>query len=291
MNAKHEGSLDLGHLRSWIGRSAEEEDDITPRLVAEYRATLDPHLAPVAEGDAPLALHWCLSPTIAPTAELGADGHAARGGFLPPVALPRRMWAGGSVETLAPLKIGDRVARRSSIRDVNLKTGRSGTLCFVAVEHEYATGRGLAVRERHDIVYREASSGGSAPAAPAERTETRRPDLTWRVDANAVLLFRYSAMTFNGHRIHYDQPYVTGVEGYAGLVVHGPIQATLLFNLASVLAGAAPRRFDYRGLAPLTAPQTFTANVRRDGGGALLCWTEDEQGRVCMEARCSGDGG
>ena len=281
--------MDVDHLRTWIGREARSEDHVTPRLAAEYRATLDPHLAPVADGDAPLALHWCLSPTIAPMAELGPDGHAARGGFLPPVPLPRRMWAGGSVESFAPLRVGDVVARRSTVLDVSLKSGRSGPLCFVAVQHAYDTARGLAIRERHDIVYREAASGSQAAPAPPRPPNRPSPDLTWTVGADAVLLFRYSAMTFNGHRIHYDQPYVTGVEGYRGLVVHGPIQATLLLNIAAVLAGAIPRRFDYRGLSPLTAPTEFTVHASRQGTKGVQAWTEDPEGRVCMEATASTD--
>ena len=280
--------LDLDHLKTWIGRTAEATDHVTPRLLAEYRATLDPHLAPAAEGDAPLALHWCLSPAIAPTAELGPDGHPTRGGFLPPVALPRRMWAGGSVETFTPLRVHDEVTRRSEITDVTAKSGRSGTLCFVAVRHDYATPRGLAIRERHDIVYREAPAGGGSGSSPPSRTaEPRRPILSWQVEADPVLLFRYSAMTFNGHRIHYDLPYVRDVEGYDGLVVHGPIQAALLLNLAAVLGGAPPRRFDYRGLSPLTAPQAFTIHGLCEDDGRILCWTEDKEGRVCMEATAS----
>ena len=214
--------IDIDHLRGWIGRTREVEDLVTPRLVAEYRATLAPHLAPVPEGEAPLALHWCLAPETPPADTLGPDGHAAKGGFLPPVPLPRRMWAGGEVEILGPLRLGDRVARRETVSDVAVKEGRTGTLCFVTVRHEYLTERGPAIRERQDIVYREASRPGEA--LPAPRMAPAEAEAAWSVEANPVLLFRYSAMTFNGHRFHYDHPYATGVEGYAGLVVHGPMQ-------------------------------------------------------------------
>ena len=264
----------------------EAEDIVTPRLVAEYRATLDPNLASVASDAAPLALHWCLAPPITPLAALGADGHAAKGEFLPPVPLPRRMWAGGSVATRAPLRIGDQVRRRSVIADVTVKQGRTGTLCFVSVDHEYATERGLALSERHDIVYREAVD--AAQPIPATAPEARTADLTWHVDATPTLLFRYSAMTFNGHRIHYDQPYVTGVEGYPGLIVHGPMQASLLFNLAATLGGAVPGSFSYRGLSPLFAGNSFNVRARRDRQGDISCWTEDAGGKICMEAQCIG---
>lgn len=287
-------SVDIDHLRGWIGREAEAVDLVTPRLAAEFRATFAPSLAATDEGEAPLAIHWCLSPAIVPAAEVGPDGHPKRGGFLPPVPLPRRMWAGGEVEIHGPLRVGDSVTRRSTIEDVRLKEGRSGALCFVAVRHEYLTARGLAVSERHDIVYREAET--SAPAAPVGKTpakpappkpEPRHADLTWSVEASPVLLFRYSALTFNGHRIHYDLPYVTGEEGYAGLVVHGPIQATLLLNAAAALGGRPPRRFRYRGLSPLIAGGSFTVSAARGADGGITCWTQSADGRTCMEAEAS----
>jgi 3-methylfumaryl-CoA hydratase len=273
--------LDLAALKAWIGRSAEAEDIVTPRLVAEYDATLAPTLARVPHGDAPLALHWCLSPSISPMGALGADGHAAKGEFLPPVPLPRRMWAGGTVRTRAPLRIGDTVRRHSVVADIVVKAGRTGMLCFVSVDHEYSTPRGVALTERHDIVYRGAADAATKPPPPAEPRES---DLTWQVEATPTLLFRYSAMTFNGHRIHYDQPYVTGVEGYPGLVVHGPMQASLLFNLAAELGGAAPAEFRYRGLSPLIAGQRFAIRAARKPEGGIRCWTETAAGLICMEA-------
>ncbi|WP_342364361.1 FAS1-like dehydratase domain-containing protein [Terrarubrum flagellatum] len=281
-------SLDIDHLRSWIGRTEEAEDVITPRLVAEYEATFAPHLAEVGDGEAPLGLHWCLAPPIRPMSELGPDGHPAKGGFLPPVPLPRRMWAGGTIEYRAPLKAGDRVVRHSTIEDVSAKIGRTGSLCFVAVRHEIATARGLALSERHDIVYREANAPGAASVKPeAPPAAAERADITWTVEASPVLLFRYSAMTFNGHRIHYDHPYVTGVEGYAGLVVHGPIQSTLLFNLAATLGEKPPALFSYRGLSPLTDGPAFRVAARRETDGRVTAWTESADGRICMRAEAS----
>ena len=199
------------------------------------------------------------------------------------------MWAGGAVEHHAPLHLGDRVVRRSSVEDVTFKEGRSGPLCFVTVRHAYATDRGPALSERHDIVYRGAdpspASPGPPPKAPASPPtgDARASDLTWRVEASPVLLFRYSAMTFNGHRIHYDQPYVTGVEGYAGLVVHGPIQGTLCLNLVATLLGAAPARFGFRNMSPLIAGAPFEVSGARRSDGSIGCWTRAADGRICME--------
>jgi 3-methylfumaryl-CoA hydratase len=275
--------LDLEQLKAWIGRTEEAEDLVTPRLVSEYRATLAPHLAPVAEGGAPLALHWCLAPPVAAMAALGPDGHAAKGEFLPPVPLPRRMWAGGQITTNGPLRAGDLVRRRSRIADVAVKQGKTGTLYFVSVDHEYATERGVALTERHDIVYREAASTSRNAPAPAKR-EDMPADLAWEIDATPTLLFRYSALTFNGHRIHYDMPYATQVEGYPGLVVHGPLQASLMFNLAAVLGGGAPKSFRYRGLSPLFAGQPFRVKGARGQDGAIRCWTENAEGGIAMQA-------
>ena len=282
-------AIDLAYLQTWIGRTEDADDVVTPRLASEYRATFAPHLAEVAPTDAPLMLQWVLAPALAPAAELTSDGHMKRGGFLPPVPLPRRMWAGGAVETSGRLRIGDNVRRISRIEDVSMKTGRSGTLCFVTVRHEYRVGDDVRLRERHDIVYREATSPGAAKgktagAAPAGVALSKR-DLTWTVEPTETMLFRYSALTFNAHRIHYDLPYATGTEGYAGLVVHGPLQGALLFNIATALGGKEPAHFTYRGLSPLIAPKPFHVHGQRNVDGSLHCWTENSDGVTCMDAQ------
>jgi 3-methylfumaryl-CoA hydratase len=276
-------ALDIASLRSWIGKSAEATDLVTPRLVQSFAATFAPHLAPYAQGDAPLALHWCLAPPISPMNAIGSDGHAAKGEFLPPVPLPRRMWAGGTIETLAPLCEGDLATRRSTIGDISFKEGRTGPLCFVAVNHEIVTERGVALRERHNIVYREAAKPGDPAAAPPVPAELEAADLAWEVASSPVFLFRYSAITFNSHRIHYDHPYVTSEEGYAGLVVHGPIQATLMLNIIATLSPAKPIKFDYRGVSPLIAGEPFKVKARRLPDGAIKAWTEGADGRLRME--------
>jgi 3-methylfumaryl-CoA hydratase len=243
---------------------------------------LDRDGPPFQEGDAcPLAIHWCLAPPMVPQSRLGPDGHPARGDFLPPVPLPRRMWAAGRLEFLDALRVGDAVERHSKIADVNVKEGRSGRLCFVTVDHEISASRGLALKECHDIVYRDAPSRDAAkPNAPA-REEPQKAQWSETKCADAVTLFRYSALTFNGHRIHYDRQYVTEVEGYPGLIVHGPLQATLLLEFAASIRGATPRIFSFRALNPLFDGQEFTVNAAESDDGLDL-WIAGPDGRTTM---------
>lgn len=269
----------------WIGRRTESEDLITDRMVQSFRAIFESHLMPIGEGEAPLGIHWCLSPAIAPMAALGEDGHPAKNLHLPPVPLPRRMWAGGAIEHHDALRVGDQVHRHSTIADVARKIGRSGELWFVTVNHDYETKRGLAIRERHDIVYRGATKPAPAGGGDEQRAPRQR-DKTWTVAMSPTLLFRYSAISFNGHRIHYDLPYARESEGYEGLVVHGPLQATLLFNLAANQLGAPPRRFSYRGLAAAIAGQALDI-CAGPGGDVPSLWTQGPAGVIHMEAKAS----
>lgn len=284
--------IDINHLRQWIGRSDQASERLTPELVARFNATFD-RQSGLAEGDAaPLLIHFCLCQPVVPTSELGPDGHPARGGFLPPVRLPRRMWAGGAFTFHDPLRIGDRVTRVSTIRNVEQKEGRSGALCFVTVEHEITAEGRKILSERQDIVYRDAPAPAKLAAAPVR--PTRRPEPvppgTWsrRIAATAPLLFRYSALTFNGHRIHYDAPYVTGVEGYPGLIVHGPMQATQLCQYAADLRGHSPARFSFRGLSPLFDGADYTLNAVSEGADLRL-WSARIGGPVAMEAKAQWD--
>jgi 3-methylfumaryl-CoA hydratase len=275
--------LDLDHLRQWIGRSSEAFDIVTAQLVKGLRATLFQDVdAPNAGDAAPFTVHWCLAQPVFPMAMLGPDGHPTRGGFLPPVPLPRRMWAGGELEFLDPLRVGDEVKRTSRIADVTVKTGSRGTLCFVAVDHLVSTERGTAIRERQDIVYRE--MGGGEPAAPAKPASS--PRLAQHSEshmADPVLLFRYSALTFNGHRIHYDRDYVTKVEGYPGLIFHGPLQAAFIVELAAKLRGGIPpKRLSYRGVQPLFEGSEFSVNAN-DNGSAIELWTANSDGQPTMK--------
>jgi 3-methylfumaryl-CoA hydratase len=276
--------LDAELLRSWIGRTASAGDVITPRLAQELGVTLDRDGPRPREGDTcPLAIHWCLAPPMVPQSRLGPDGHPARGDFLPPVPLPRRMWAAGRLEFFDSLRVGDSVERHSKIADVNIKEGRSGRLCFIAVGHEISTPRGLALKERHDIVYRDAPSGDAKQNAPA-REEPRKAQWSEAKSADAVMLFRYSALTFNGHRIHYDRQYVAEVEGYPGLIVHGPLQATLLIEFAASIRSVGPRVFSFRALNPLFDGQEFTLNAAESEGGLDL-WIAGPEGRTTMAGK------
>jgi 3-methylfumaryl-CoA hydratase len=260
-------------------------DTITPRLEASLRATLDraPGQAVAGEPATP-GVHWCLAPPIVQMEALGDDGHPRTGGFLPPVPLPRRMWAGGELVFLDSLQVGDVVTRDSRIEDVAVKAGRSGTLCFVTVRHTCSTVRGLAVDERQDIVYRDLN--GETPVAAGEMAA--QSDAIWQRSwpCDPVLLFRYSALTFNGHRIHYDRLYATEIEDYPDLVVQGPLQATALMMLAAEVRGSAPRGFRFRGIAPLFAMGPFTVKGNRNGDGLSL-WVCDRTGRTTMKAQAS----
>jgi 3-methylfumaryl-CoA hydratase len=273
--------LDITKLRGWIGRTETSVDTLTPRLAREYVAMLD--RAPGVDV-APLAIHWCLAPTAAPAAALGPDGHPPRGLFLPPVPLPRRMWAGGELQFYDGLLVGDALVRTSRIADVAVKEGRTGILCFVTVEHEIASPRGLAISERQDIVYRdnEAKTAPVAGVAPVRRGGGR--EAAWRREmrVDPVQLFRYSALTYNGHRIHYDRDYAVGVEAYPGLVVHGPLQATWLLEYAAEILGRPPAIFSFRGISPLFDFERFTLCARQ-GALGLELWTEVD-GATAMEA-------
>ena len=275
--------MDLDHLRDWIGRTEQRSDDVTATPVAALSATLDrDDAAPLPGTDLPPLWHWLYFTPLARHGEIGPDGHPKRGGFLPPVPLPRRMWAGGRLDFHHPLRLGDEITRTSRIAGVDIKQGRSGALVFVTVRHEVHNAQGLAIGEEHDIVYRDAPATDAAPpppAAPADETFSRL------VTPDPVLLFRYSALTFNSHRIHYDRPYVTDVEGYPGLIVHGPLIATLLLDL---LRHERPdvrvKRFSFKALRPVFDIHTFTVCGRFDSPGTAQLWTRDHQGWLTMQA-------
>jgi 3-methylfumaryl-CoA hydratase len=274
---------DLDHLRQWIGRTNEVSDTVTAQLVKGLRATLFQEIGEPKAGDAaPFTTHWCLGQPVYPMSELGPDGHPARGGFLPPVPLPRRMWAGGELEFLDTLRVGDVAKRISRIADVTMKTGSTGVLCFVSVAHEVTTPRGVAIRERQDIVYRDVSN--APPAAPAKAPPP--PPVAQHRETHVsdpVLLFRYSALTFNGHRIHYDRDYVTKVEGYPGLIFHGPLQATFIVELAAKLhGGQPPKKLSYRGLQPLFEGSEFSINANATDNGMEL-WIANAAGQPTMK--------
>ena len=292
-------TLDLDILNRWRGRRREKADTIGAQPVEFLRATLDQPWFDDLRIGAPLpcAWHWIFFLEAAPGRALGRDGHPLRGDFLPPVALPRRMWAGGRLEFAAPICIGEELRRVSTVADIARKTGRSGELCFVTVRHQFFSGSRLKMTEQHDIVYREDPAPGApggedsppvAPASPSPTVDTTTgiidsADTVARITPTPVMLFRYSALTFNSHRIHYDADYCRQVEGFPGPVVHGALTATFLAGLAAQHSGALPRRFAYRALRPLYAGAPVTLSARQQGGGLQL-QAADARGRLAMTA-------
>ena len=276
--------LDIVHLQQWIGRAETHSDVITPVPVAALAATLDREDPPPQPGDAlPPLWHWLYFLPVHRQSELGADGHAQRGGFLPPVPLPRRMWAGGRLEFHRPLRVGEPVTRVSRILDVKGKQGRTGELVFVLVRHEISDAEGVALTEEHDIVYREHPKAGEPAPSPIPAPV----DFTWQraIHPDDVLLFRYSALTFNGHRIHYDRRYATEVEGYPGLIVHGPLIATLLLDLLRrSLPQANVARFQFRAVSPLFDTAPFAVCGKPESGGAIRMWAQNAAGILAMDA-------
>lgn len=268
----------------WIGRTETASEMITTTSVHRMSRTLDRDDPMPAPGDSlPPCWHWMYFAPAVPPAELGADGHPSKGGFLPPIPYPRRMWAGSRIRFLKPLRVGETATRQSEIADVTFKEGRTGKLGFVTVKHTYSGADGPAITEEQDIVYREPPAG--ANTAPPPQDVPGAPTFEREIDADPVMLFRYSALTFNGHRIHYDHPYVTQVEGYPGLIVHGPLIATLLVDLVRRTVPAADvATFSFRGLRPTFDTSRFKVQGFRDGD-ACTVWSLDNDGHLAMSAR------
>jgi 3-methylfumaryl-CoA hydratase len=272
---------------SAIGRTERRVETILPDRVAALAATLDVAEAPAEGQPLPAGWHWLFFNPFRRRSELGPDGHPRRGGFLPDVALPRRMWAGGRLAFHAPLPVGALAERRSEILDVAAKSGRAGRLVFVTLRHRISVGATLCLEEEQDIVYREAPAAGAPKPAPAPAPEGA--EWSEAVTPDPVLLFRYSALTANGHRIHYDQRYATVVEGYPGLVVHGPLTATLLQGFAvRCRPGAALARFAFRGLAPLFVDRPFRLEAAPgETAEALVLWARGPEGELAMQAEAA----
>jgi 3-methylfumaryl-CoA hydratase len=280
-------TTDTLKLQDWVGRTETVDDAITATPCAALAATLDhPPERPAPGFALPPLWHWLYFLPLHRQSEIGPDGHARRGGFLPPVPLPRRMWAGSQFAFHSPVRVGDGVRRVSTIANVSEKSGRTGLLVFVKVRHEvFCNGRREpAVTEFHDIVYREAAKPGD-PGPPPQPAPAKA---TWQraVTPDDVLLFRYSALTFNGHRIHYDRRYVTQVEGYPGLVVHGPLIATLLMDLLRrQRPDATVCSFEFRAVRPTFDLHPFAVNGTPSADGKTVhLWAQDHEGWLTMDA-------
>ncbi|MDX1709794.1 MAG: acyl-CoA dehydrogenase [Rhodovibrionaceae bacterium] len=264
---------------------------IDPLRASAMAATLEgtpaaPESAPKPGDPLPPLWHWAYFWEVAAASGLGPDGHAARGDFLPPIELPRRMWAGSRVRFLRPLPVGVTAERISTVEKVEEKQGRSGPLAFVTVRHRVRFGRKDVIDEEHDIVYR----GGTAAASGASQTPPAEPAWSAEVRPDPVLLFRYSALTFNGHRIHYDVDYARKTEGYPGLVVHGPLLASMMVGLAAAQGEGRPiERFAFRALAPVfdTAPFVVAGAPAADGNSKIDLWVAGPEGALAMRGEAA----
>lgn len=281
-----EPALTCAELSDWIGRTTQVRDVAALAPLRLLAATLDRDEDELLRvGVVPSLGHWLYFLPTARQSELGADGHPRRGGFLPPVSLPRRMWAGSRLTFHRDLRIGSAITRTSRILDVREKVGRSGPLVFVTLMYEVHDETGLAISETQDLVYRGLSPSGQPQPAVAHAPQNE--EFVRTVLPDPVLLFRYSALTFNGHRIHYDRPFATEVEGYAGLIVHGPLIATLLLdNLLRAHPQARIASYEFRAVSPLDDTAGFTVCGRRDGGRASL-WARSAAGALAMQAEAT----
>ncbi len=276
--------LDMDHLQQWVGKTQTDSDAIVPAPIAGLLATLDYDVHSPRAGDLlPPLGHWLYFHSARRQSEIGPDGHPKRGGFLPPVPLPRRMWAASRIEFTTPLRVGQSVARISRIVDVQVKSGRTGALVFVNVRHEIHGDDTLSITEEQDIVYRDMPRAGDP--APVGVTAPDNESWARQIEPNEVLLFRYSALTFNGHRIHYDRRYATTVEGYPGMVVHGPLIATLLVDLLRrELPVAQIQSFSFRAMKPLFDAAPFFVCGRRQDAQTVKLWARTAEGHLAMDA-------
>jgi 3-methylfumaryl-CoA hydratase len=275
----------MSEFEGWIGRSQSVTDILDPVRSNALSISLGSAGGRMAGDALPLLHHWLYFWDVKPPAGLGTDGHPAKGGFLPPVALPRRMWAGGRLRFHRPLLLGTEITKTSTITAITEKTGKSGTLVFVTVRHDLESHEGLAVSEEQDLVYREAAASGTI-LRPAEGAV---PEAAWceMIVPDPVLLFRYSALTMNGHRIHYDRPYATSEEAYPALVVHGPLQATLLIDLAARNLGVPITGFEFRGQQPAFDGAPLHICVEPDSNGASV-WTQQGEAKSMVATVTTG---
>ena len=280
--------INLNDYADWVGKILKAEDTLSISPLNRMSATLESQSREFSTGDEiPHLWHWLYFLESTPRPMLAQDGHAKKGGFLPPITLPRRMWAGSRFSFKKNLKAGERVFRTSCIKDIAVKQGKSGTLVFVKVLHEINNNTGLALSEEHDIVYREKPTSTAIP--PTTKQSEVKPDFSETFTPDPVILFRYSALTFNGHRIHYDREYVTNTEGYPGLLVHGPLLATLLIdNFQRHQPDLKITDFEFKALHPVFDLNPLKiCSTNPDSDNKAVLWIEDHQQNLCMRASVS----
>ena len=275
--------VDIDHLRKWIGKIDNVTDYVTPIVEQRYRATLNMDIGNPEDGEPVTSgLHWMLGWNLVKNDELGVDSHPALGEFLPPVPLPRRMWAGSEIKVLKPIRVGDKVVKQSTVADIQVKEGRTGLLCFVTAEYNFLVNDEVTINEKHNIVYRDISKSGGGSGYSKEIPE--RADLSEKIFMHPTILFRYSAIGFVGHRIHYDHPYTVNEENYPGLIVHGPLQATYLLRAAEKLMGKQVKSFTHKVMAPVFANSEYMVGVDKMDDGSVSCWGATKEFGVTMRA-------
>ncbi len=275
--------VDIDHLRKWIGKIDNVTDYVTPIVEQRYRATLNMDIGNPKDGEPVTSgLHWMLGWNLVKNDELGVDSHPALGEFLPPVPLPRRMWAGSEIKVLKPIRVGDKVVKQSTVADIQVKEGRTGLLCFVTAEYNFLVNDEVTINEKHNIVYRDISKSGGGSGYSKEIPE--KADLSEKIFMHPTILFRYSAIGFVGHRIHYDHPYTVNEENYPGLIVHGPLQATYLLRAAEKLMGKQVKSFTHKVMAPVFANSEYMVGVDKMDDGSVSCWGATKEFGVTMRA-------
>ena len=275
--------VDIDHLRKWIGKIDNVTDYVTPIVEQRYRATLNMDIGNPQDGEPVTSgLHWMLGWNLVKNDELGVDSHPALGEFLPPVPLPRRMWAGSEIKVLKPIRVGDKVVKQSTVADIQVKEGRTGLLCFVTAEYNFLVNDEVTINEKHNIVYRDISKSGGGSGYSKEIPE--KADLSEKIFMHPTILFRYSAIGFVGHRIHYDHPYTVNEENYPGLIVHGPLQATYLLRAAEKLMGKQVKSFTHKVMAPVFANSEYMIGVDKMDDGSVSCWGATKEFGVTMRA-------
>ncbi len=275
--------VDIDHLRKWIGKIDNVTDYVTPIVEQRYRATLNMDIGNPKDGEPVTSgLHWMLGWNLVKNDELGVDSHPALGEFLPPVPLPRRMWAGSEIKVLKPIRVGDKVVKQSTVADIQVKEGRTGLLCFVTAEYNFLVNDEVTINEKHNIVYRDISKSGGGSGYSKEIPE--RADLSEKIFMHPTILFRYSAIGFVGHRIHYDHPYTVNEENYPGLIVHGPLQATYLLRAAEKLMGKQVNSFTHKVMAPVFANSEYMVGVDKMDDDSVSCWGATKEFGVTMRA-------
>ena len=275
--------VDIDHLRKWIGKIDNVTDYVTPIVEQRYRATLNMDIGNPKDGDPVTSgLHWMLGWNLVKNDELGVDSHPALGEFLPPVPLPRRMWAGSEIKVLKPIRVGDKVIKQSTVADIQVKEGRTGLLCFVTAEYNFLVNDEVTINEKHNIVYRDISKSGGGSGYSKDIPE--KADLSEKIFMHPTILFRYSAIGFVGHRIHYDHPYTVNEENYPGLIVHGPLQATYLLRAAEKLMSKPVKSFTHKVMAPVFADSEYMVGVDKMDDSSASCWGATKEFGVTMRA-------